>query len=78
MKTPGLVKALFGEEEIRRMPTPAQPEAVRQPQAGARLANAGFPAPGNVPPPPGFNQGEGSSFASSSAFILTECLQFLF
>lgn len=62
LKTPGVVKAMFGEDEIRRITTPQADH--QRAEAGARMAaqpNAhpgGFPAPGVVPPPQRFNQGE--------------------
>lgn len=59
LKTPGLLQMLFGRPEAEYIPP------MEAPAPGVAAGNVpqqhqgGFPAPGVVPPPQGFNQGEG-------------------
>lgn len=59
LKTPALLRALFHDEaELIHPMQDDVPTADQVPQEQHRVANNGFPAPGIVPPPPGFNQGK--------------------
>lgn len=78
LKTPVILHALFHDEveviqpvQTQAMPAAAAPNAaVPQQQNGNH-----FPAPGVVPPPPGFNQGMAASLNFSFSFSFSFSLK---
>lgn len=59
LKTPALLRALFQDQTEALQPEEEEGRTVEPgPHEPHRAGVQGFPAPGVVPPPPGFNQGK--------------------